>query len=242
MPLKQEFLNTLGQKRVGTVLHLILADSELERVPPEIAAHKVIRWFARKRARKPTELILNSSLHHPAMRGLVEKERRGRPDIVHLCLLLALDSPLNSEGLLKTYVHARGDKVIRVSPSTRIPRAYHRFEGLMESLFITKATPPENPLLELVESTLAGLVREINPKKTIAFSVGGEHKRLGELFEGLSTRDEVCALIGGFPHGDFLSPVEELADEVVCIYPKPLTAPAVLSRVIHSYEQRFGVL
>jgi rRNA small subunit pseudouridine methyltransferase Nep1 len=224
------------------MLHLILADSELERVPAEIAADRAIRWSARRRGRKPTELLLDSGLHHRAMRGLPEKERRGRPDIVHLCLLLALDSPLNLEGLLRTYVHTREDRVITVDPSTNLPRAHHRFEGLMEQLFITGGVPPERPLLRMEESSLAKLIKRIGPMKTIALSEKGEKRGLEELFEGISLRDEVCVIVGGFPHGDFLSDVKELADETVSIYAKPLTAPAVLTRVISSYERRFGVV
>jgi rRNA small subunit pseudouridine methyltransferase Nep1 len=224
------------------MLHLILADSELELVPAEIANDKGIRWLARRRGRRPTELVLNSSFHHRAMRKLPGRERRGRPDIVHLCLLMALDSPLNLEGLLRVYVHTRADRVIVVDPSATLPRAYHRFEGLMEQLFITGKTPPENPLLELEESSLEGLLREISPKKTIALSEGGKSKKFGELFNGVSARDDVCVIVGGFPHGGFLSNVEELADEVVSVFPKPLTASAVLIRVISSYEQKFGVV
>jgi rRNA small subunit pseudouridine methyltransferase Nep1 len=224
------------------MLHLILADSELERVPAEIATDKAIRWSARRRGRKPTELILDSGLHHRAMRGLPGKERRGRPDIVHLCLLLALDSPLNLEGLLRTYVHTREDWVITVNPSTNLPRAYHRFQGLMEQLFMTGEVPPERPLLRMEKSSLMKLIKRIGPRKTIALSENGERKRLEELFEGVSMRDEVCIIVGGFPHGDFLSDVKELADEIVSIYDKPLTAPAVLIRVISSYERKFGVM
>jgi rRNA pseudouridine-1189 N-methylase Emg1 (Nep1/Mra1 family) len=51
------------------MLHLVLADCELERVPPEIADHRVIRWWARRRGRRPTELLLDSSLFYPALRA-----------------------------------------------------------------------------------------------------------------------------------------------------------------------------
>jgi rRNA small subunit pseudouridine methyltransferase Nep1 len=222
------------------MLHVVLADSELEQVPPEIANHKIIRWQARRRGRRPTELILNSSYHHRAMLGLPERERRGRPDIVHSCLLQALDSPLNHERLLSVHVHTRGNKVIRVDPSVSLPRTYSRFEGLIEQLFLLKAVPPEKPLLRLESMGIAELLEELAPAKIITFSERGERRKLHELFE--KAEDEVCAVIGGFPHGDFISPVERLADEVVSLYPEPLTAPVVVSRVITAYEQRKGLL
>jgi rRNA small subunit pseudouridine methyltransferase Nep1 len=223
------------------VLHLILADSELEQVPREIAGHRVIKQLARRRGRRPTELLLNSSLHFPAMRKLPDADRRGRPDIVHVCLLLALDAPLNREGLLRTYVHTRHDKLITVDPSVHLPRMFYRFEGLMEHLFLTGAAPPENPLLHLEDASLKSLLERLKPRKVVTFSERGEQKLLNEIFGGLSKEEDVCVIVGGFPHGDFLSDVKELSDELVSIDPEPLHASTVLSRAIHAYENTFGV-
>ena len=223
------------------MLHLVLVDSELERVPRGISDHRVIQRFARRQGRLPTELLLDSSLHHPAIRRLGDSDRRGRPDIVHQCLLAALDSPLNREGLLMTHVHTRNDEVITIDPSTRIPRAYHRFVGLMEQLFLTRAAPPEKPLLRLQSSSLADLHSRIKPTHTICFSERGDRKGYVELFRGFSRTDEVCVLIGAFPHGDFLSDVSKISDETVCIDPEPLHASTIVARAIHAYEDAFGV-
>ncbi len=210
-------------------------------MPREIANHRVIQWQARRRGRRPTELLLNSSLHHQAMRGLPDGDRRGRPDIVHFCLLLALDAPLNREGLLRTYVHTRHDKIITVDPSTRLPRMFNRFTGLIEHLFLTGEAPPERPLLRLENASLAGLIERIKPKKVITFSERGERKLCRELFDGLSKEDEVCVLVGGFPRGDFRSNVAELCDELVSIDPELLRAPTVTARAIYAYEEALGI-
>jgi rRNA small subunit pseudouridine methyltransferase Nep1 len=223
------------------VLHLILADSELEQVPRDIASHRVIQHLARRRGRRPTELLLNSSLHFPAMRKLPDAERRGRPDIVHICLLVALDSPLNREGLLRTYVHTRHNRLITVDPSTHLPKMYYRFEGLMEHLFLTGAAPPENPLLRLEDSSLRALVERLKPKKVVTFSDRGELKSLDGVFGGLSRDDDVCVIVGGFPHGDFLSSVREFSDEIISIDPEPLHAWTVITRAIHAYEDAFAI-
>lgn len=222
------------------MLHLIIADSELETVPPEMADHRIVKWQARKRGRRPTEIILNSSLHHQAMLKLADRERRGRPDIVHFCLLTALDSPLNMEGLMRVYVHTRHDRVIRVDPSTNLPRMYHRFEGLMEQLFLTGAVPPDRPLLTIEHKTLSDLVNEIGCRGFV-MTEKGRRKKICELFEGLGEED-VFVVVGGFPHGDFLSDVSSLNAELVSIYDKPLTAPTVVARVISAFEQKKGIL
>lgn len=210
-------------------------------MPREIANHRVIQWQARRRGRRPTELLLNSSLHHQAMRGLPDGDRRGRPDIVHFCLLLALDAPLNREGLLRTYVHTRHNKIITVDPSTRLPRMFNRFTGLIEHLFLTGEAPPERPLLRLENASLAELIERIKSKKVITFSERGERKLCRELFDGLSKEDEVCVLVGGFPRGEFLSNVAELSDELVSIDPELLRAPTVTARAIYAYEEALGI-
>lgn len=224
------------------MLDLIIADSEVETVPTEIANHRVIRWHARQKGRRPVEIILNSGLHHAAMRRLADGDRRGRPDIAHMCLLLALDAPLNREGLLRVYIHTRHNRVITVDPSTRLPRVLNRFEGLLEQLFLTGEAPPGKPLLRLERATLEELVHRLHPKRTITFSDRGQMKPLAEVFSGLSIKDNICVLVGGFPNGDFISDVSSISDEQVCIDPDLLTAPTVVSRAIYAYEEALGIV
>ncbi len=161
------------------MLNLIIADAEIELVPPEMAGHHAMEWFAKRRGRPPTELILNSSLHYEAMKGIVDGDRRGRPDIAHMCLLLALDSPLNREGLLRTYVHTRHNKVIIVDPTVRLPRMQNRFEGLLEQLFLVGSAPPEKPLLKLEKATLKELVARLKSRRVKYFSISGGRLVLG---------------------------------------------------------------
>src|SRR3972149_3007475 len=106
------------------MLTLLLADAELELAPPEIQKHPSVRASARKRGRSPTSILLDSSLHHPALRKFLEGERRGRPDFVHLVLVLALDSILGAEAGLRLFVHTRIVEVIQLAPKTRIPKNY----------------------------------------------------------------------------------------------------------------------
>jgi rRNA small subunit pseudouridine methyltransferase Nep1 len=223
------------------MLHLVLADAELEQVPKEISDHRVIQAQARKKGRRPTELILNSSLHHLAMKKLHDWERRGRPDIVHFSLLMALDSPLNREGLLRVHVHTRHNKLMEVDPSVDLPRMYNRFEGLIEHLFLTGAAPPDKPLLRIGDSSLADLLKRLKPAKVLTFSDKGKRKPWGDVYSGLSKDEEVCVVVGGFPRGDFLSDVDKLSDELVCVDPEPLRAPTVIARAIYAYEDTFGV-
>ncbi|MEM4586704.1 MAG: 16S rRNA methyltransferase, partial [Desulfurococcaceae archaeon] len=116
-------------------LHIALVESALETVPKEIIDHPAVVKNARRRGKKPWEVLLDVSLHYHAMKNLKDWFKRGRPDIVHVTLLEALESPLNRSGLLEIYIHTYGDYVLFIDPETRIPRNYNRFVGLIEQVF-----------------------------------------------------------------------------------------------------------
>lgn len=96
-------------------------------------------------------------------------------------------------------------------------------------------------MLRLENASLAGLLERLKPKKIVTFSDRGERKLMNEVFSGLSKEEDVCVIVGGFPHGDFLSDVEKLSDELVSIDPELLCAPTVMMRVIFAYEDTYGV-
>ncbi len=210
------------------MMHLILADSELEIVPAKIKKHPAVR--------KSKSILLDASLHHTAMRGLENWQRRGRPDIVHIFLLIANDSILNKEGMLRVYVHTRNDEIIYVKPETRIIKNYNRFKGLMEQLFMHGSVPPGGErLMEMKKERLGDLLSRLKGRK-IVFSMKGGRRRLEDIME-----EDVVCIIGGFPHGDFLSPVYEIADEVVSIYNEALPAWIAEMEAIVAYENKFIV-
>jgi rRNA small subunit pseudouridine methyltransferase Nep1 len=218
------------------VLTLILADAELELVPPALAGHPSVRTSAKRRGRSPAEILLDSSLHHPALRKFPEGERRGRPDIAHLFTLLCLDSVLNMQGQLRTIIHTRNDDVIRLASETRIPKNYPRFVGLLEDLFQKGAVPEGQPLLTLergvpLEKLLLGC-----PAPRWAFSETGERVDLWSELAPLGS--DLTAVVGGFPHGDFRSPVARLCDRIVSIHDEPLRAWTVTSEILVAYRQR----
>ncbi len=217
------------------MLTLILADAELEVVPAPLADHPAVRTSARKRGRSPSTILLDSSLHHPALQKFSEGDRRGRPDITHLFVLLCLDSVLNAQGQLRTVVHTRNDDVIRFAPETRIPKNYPRFVGLMEDLFQKGAVPDEKPLLVLERGkSLEKLLDELPSPKWV-FKEDGEPVNLWTEFANL--RGDLVAVVGGFPHGDFRSPVARLCDRVVSIHEEPLRAWTVTSEILVAYRQ-----
>ncbi|ASI99967.1 16S rRNA methyltransferase [Thermococcus celer] len=215
------------------MLHLVIAEAELEPVPKDIANHPAVVNHARRRGKRPEETILDATYHHAAIKKLPDGERRGRPDIVHVCLLNALESIANREGLLRVYVHTRNDEVIYVKPETRIPRNYNRFVGLMESLFKNRAVPRDLKLLRLEEKSLGELVDEIKPDGVFVMHEDGELMKPPEFGRTLSRFQNPLVVVGGFPHGDFRG---KIPGRKVSLYREPLMAWTVVNEIIINFE------
>jgi len=219
------------------MLTLVLADSELELVPPEIQQHPAIRSSAQKRGKSPAKILLDSSLHHAAMTKLPQGERRGRPDIVHMFLSICLDSILNVEGSLRTVVHTRNNEMITIAPETRIPRNYTRFVGLAEDLF-EKGRVPEGgaPLLTMERGKDLKAVLEGIGGGSVALDPAGRMVDLAAF--SAKKKGDMTMVIGGFPHGGFNSPVKDLCDELISIHESQLKVWTVTAEVLVSYRGR----
>ena len=221
---------------------LILAESSLELVPKKLWHHPSVAKVARRRGKKPSEMILDVSLHYHAMKNLSRREKRGRPDIVHFSLLLALNSPLNKAGMLETFIHTINDYVIFIRSDVRLPKNYNRFVGLMEQLLIEGRVPPdsEKPLLYVRNMSIEDLIENVGAKKVIMFSERGERIKLNKVPEII--KKEYAIVVGGFPHGDFEEETYEVADEVYSIFEEPLETWTVISRILCALETHNGLL
>ncbi len=213
---------------------IIFLESSLELVPPQIARHPAVVKDARRRKKKPTSIVLDDSKHHSAMRDLDEREKRGRPDIIHQCLLSVLDS--RASRFLEIYVHTIDDRIIWINNETRLPRNYNRFIGLMEDLFEKEEIKAgEKVLLKILDLELEDLVEDVD--LVIVLSERGEK---GEEFlrEAFGGESRVAICIGAFPHGDFdEDTIESLGEvEFVSIADEPLTSLYITNRVICIYE------
>jgi len=226
------------------MLTLVLAETELELVPPEIRGHPQVRQGLRNTNKRPSRTLLDGSIHHEALKQIEEGERRGRPDLPHLFLVLGLDSILNKNRELKLLIHTRHDELITVSPDTRIMRNYPRFVGLIEQLFHFRQVPQDPVLLRIEEGwSLQRVLDEQTEGPRIAMSEEGRRVRPHAYFAEryAASRDLVCVL-GGFPKGDFRSPVRDLVDEIVSIYPDPLSVWTVQSEIMSAWQDAAGLM
>lgn len=225
------------------MLTILLVESELEIIPEQIRTHPHIITSARRRRKKPDEILLDSSTHHSAMTNLVEKERRGRPDIIHLFLLIALESIVNKQKHLQIMIHTRNDEVIIIDPTTRMIKNYDRFLGLMETLFKNQVVPDKNhPLLTLKKCVpLPELLNTMPCDCIIACSSTGKPVKLSQYFTELKQRkhQNLVFLIGGFPNGEFHTDLSHITNEIISIYPEMVLAWTVASELLVNYENTF---
>ncbi len=216
-----------------TQFFFILADSEIELVPPELLKERCIINNARARGKPPEKILLDASHHHPAFSKLAESERRGRPDLVHFYLMLSIDSDLSAEGRLRVFVHTRNNDVIAVKPETRLPPNYPRFVGLIEQLYEQRVVPSrENALLELRNGvSLETLVGALKPDEVIVLSQEGEKTPLHERFA--SVRGErVVVIIGGFSKGGFRSDLGKFQHSKVSLGPRMMKVWTVTAKAL----------
>ena len=222
------------------MLTLVLAEAELEMVPQELIHHPAIFSYAQQRGKQPHHLLLDSNYHHAAMTTLAEGRRRGRPDIVHLFLLTALESIVNKQGQLNIVVHTRNDEVITVKPETRIMRNYERFVGLMEQLYEHHVVPDKkHPLLTLRQHiTLQQVVDEAAADHVLLCSKKGAPVVLPNYFKELKKQKptHLLCIIGGFPSGTFHTDINTIAHDTISLYPEMLPAWTVASEILVNYE------
>ncbi len=215
-------------------MYLIIAESELEPVPKEIRSDSQVLSYCRHAGKSVGKVILDSSLFHRAIKKLPQAERRGRPDLIHVALTVALDSPAARKGKLQVFVHTRNDEVIRIDSETRLPRNYNRFVGLIEQLFEKGQVPPTGkPLLALEKMTLGDLLKKLEPKEVVLFDAKGKKVGHHELKE---IHHSSAVIIGGFPHGEFSQANKKLATKIVSVADTEVLAATAVAYLVTAIE------
>ena len=218
------------------MLSLVLAESALELIPKALQNHPSVISYAKKLEKNPSDILLDNSWHFAAMKGIENEIKRGRPDIVHLCLLEACTIPLYLENKIKIFLHTQDDKVIFIGDKVRIPKSYHRFAGLIEKLFKEKIIESdEKKLLELKDMSFSELLNHIEPKKVVGFSINGKSESYQNVASTLD--DDSCIVVGGFQKGHFSELVTKRFNEMYSVDKKSLEAHVVVGRILYEYEK-----
>ncbi len=218
------------------MISLILAESALELVPKELSSHQSVISHSKKLGKQPSKILLDTSWHFAAMKGLKNEIKRGRPDLVHFCILEATTIPLYKKNKIKFFIHTIDDKVIYFGENIKIPKSYHRFEGLIEKLFLEKKIESNgNLLLEIKEKSLVELIKEINPSKLIGFSRTGKKDSIEKIVSELP--ENSCLVVGGFQKGHFSDSVQGKVNKMFSINDESMEAHIVIARILYEYEK-----
>lgn len=223
-----------------TMINLIIADAEIETIPPDLSRDFNIINLAKRRGKSFDRILLDSNYMHSSIDKHFpgESNRRGRPDIIHTLLMVVQDSILNRERQVRIMIHTRMNKIITINPETRLPRSYNRFTGLIESLLVKgKIESNGAVLMEICDGTLEDALKMVKSERVIVFSPSGEKKSIDELTEG----SEITYIIGGFSEGDYISDAYSLG-KACSIYKDELTIWTVASEIICSRERRLGLV
>ncbi|MGQ4874425.1 MAG: 16S rRNA methyltransferase [Promethearchaeia archaeon] len=222
-------------------LILILVECGLELIPKSLREHPKIKSLLREKTYACQ--LLDNALHHFAMNKLKNYQKRGRPDIVHLCLLNALGSVLNKRNHLELYIHTIKNRIFKFNPEIRIARNYNRFKGLMAKLLIDGhiGTKTEE-LISPVGNSLKKIIQSYQNPKILVFSRRGKQLLdYRELYtENLD--DNIIAIIGGFQKGTYSSQIFNLSKELISLSSLSLDAWVVIYKTIEYYELKHKII
>jgi len=229
--------------RDTTTITLIIAEAALEIVPLEIANHPAVKNHSHRLQLKSSEILLDRSYHHSAMKRLPDNWKRGRPDIVHFALMEALSTPLFLKGVLKVFVHTTNDKVISIADKVRVPKTYFRFERLMVKLLNENVVKSGEGavLLELKDSGFSELIKDIQADKVIGLSKIGVDSNVQNVVEIADGVDNCIFVIGGFPKGHFSKSVTNHLGPTYSISDLGLESHVVIARILYEYEKLLEV-
>lgn len=221
-------------------LIIILVECGVELIPKEIRNHSSVKRNLSSKIY--SSQLLDNALHHTAMINLRKAEKRGRPDITHLCLLNALGSPLSKSGNLKIFVHTIHNKIFEINPKIRITKNFNRFKGLMAKLLIDGSIVTETSNLILpFQGNLKELINTFESPEIYLLSSKGELiKNYKDLFIEDFTKNYI-AIVGGFQKTSFSKEILDLSENLLSISQYPLEAWVVINKIITYYELTYVI-
>ncbi|KAL0266273.1 UNVERIFIED_CONTAM: hypothetical protein PYX00_008865 [Menopon gallinae] len=144
--------------------------------------------------------LMNPDCHGHLLKKYNRDPRSCRPDIVHQCLLMLMDSPLNRASLLQVFVRTEKNILIEINPQTRIPRTFTRFAGLMVQLlhrFKVRAADGNLKLLKVIKNPVTDHLPVGCRKYGTSFSA----KKIVHPRELVHGNEPVAVVIGAMAHG-----------------------------------------
>ena len=227
------------------MITIIFFESALELIPESMRKHPLIRKkWQQNLKRKNRGILLDGAIHRPIVNSLEEKEKRGRPDILHHSLLNVVYSPLFEQGKVQVFIHTRDDLCIKIPSQWRVPVNYNRFCGLFSQLLLNQRVPLSGePILTATRCTLSKLINQFEELDIYLCDIPHESIRDSIIMKNLADLSPIFSgvfLIGGFQYGEAAFPFfkSPLSDNLVLltIYSKVKPAWVIVAKIIHWLE------
>ncbi|MFX0126239.1 MAG: hypothetical protein ACFFAE_21645 [Candidatus Hodarchaeota archaeon] len=228
------------------MITIVFFESALELIPESLRKHPSIRKKWKQNLKKKNRgILLDGAIHRPLVDSLEDKEKRGRPDIVHHSLLNVVYSPLFTQGKVQIFIHTRKDLCIKIPSQWRVPVNYNRFCGLFSQL-LTKYKVPllGEPILTATHCTLSKLLQQFDESEIYICDIPSKRIKESIIMKNLADISPVSSgvfLIGGFQHGEanfrFFEPPTSVQDMILLtIYDEVKPAWVIVAKIIHWLE------
>ncbi|MHA2502995.1 MAG: hypothetical protein ACXAE3_09000 [Candidatus Kariarchaeaceae archaeon] len=185
-------------------MRVILADCAVSLVPKDWNTHQ----------NRKNSLLIDASFHQHLLKDVPLNQRKDRPDILHFALLTL-------QGYRKIFPEIEvlfqvDQQYFLVDPEVRLPRAQHRFYGVLADVL---KSPQKNPYIQ-------GTKPPFPDEPTIYFSPSGRP---------LEERDlqSTNFIFGGFAHGEYRTHSPK-PDQIVSLSSQSLDLWTSLSLFLHN--------
>lgn len=215
------------------------------------------------KTRKGTFELLNCDDHRDICKKWNKNPSDYRPDICHQELLALFDSPLNKAGHLQVYIKTVNNVLIEIHPSTRIPRTFKRFSGLMVQLLHKMkikaggnnnsndaSSSSSTTLLKVIKNPFSqylppgtrvlGMTSEgtLHSARALATTFIPEDSSIGSD----PSSSPVCFIVGAMAAGHVTVEDYPCIEKMISVSSYPLSGAAALARIVMGIEQHWGIV
>lgn len=181
--------------------------------------------------------LLNCDDHMGMMKKFKKDPADCRPDILHQCLLMLQDSPLNQAGKLQVYIHTEKNVLIEVNPQCRIPRTFKRFAGLMVQLLHKMSVRASDGSMKLLK-VIRNPVSDHFPPGIKKIGTSFQAKNLVNPRSLVPPKESLVVVIWAMAHGK----VEvDYTEEEVSFSNYHLSAALACSKLCNGFEEVWGI-
>lgn len=186
--------------------------------------------------------LINCDEHMYMIRKLKKDPAFCRPDIIHQCLQVLLQSPLNRAGLLQIYVRTQNNELFKVDPQFFVPESFDEFTTiivqLLHHLRPVRAKKCSKQLLKLLKNPVTLHL----PVGCLKYGTSSKAKRVVRPSEIVPHKESphkiVAVVIGAMAHE---SCEPDYVDETVSFSKYPLSAALVCAKLTSAFEEAWNV-